>query len=387
MQIPGPSNTPERIRRAMSRPTIDHRGPEFAILTENILKGLQEVFRTRGPVVIYPSSGTGAWEAALFNLFSPGDRVLAFETGHFAGVWKKVAEKLGLEVAWVKGDWRHGVNPLEVFEKLKQDKGQKIKGLMVVHNETSNGITSDIKGIREAMNQANHTALLLVDVVSSLATDDFRQDEWGVDVAIGASQKGLMMPPGLGFNALSSKALHSSKRAKALHSYWQWDRIIDMNETGYFPYTPASSLLFGLEEAISMLREEGLQTAIKRHQLFARACRRAASCWGLENQCLNAKEYSNSTTALRIPNGFDSNELRKIIFDGFDMSLGKGLGQLNGKVFRIGHLGDFNELMLIATLSGVEMGLTLMGIPFQSGGVQGAMQLIAEAKAEKTDPG
>lgn len=320
----------------------------------------------------------------MLNLFNPGDRVLAFETGHFATIWKKVAEKLGLEVEWIEGDWRHGVNPSKVFDRLEKDKAQKIKGLMVVHNETSNGITSNIKRIREAMDRANHTALLLVDVVSSLGTDEFRQDEWGVDVAIGASQKGFMMPPGLGFNALGPKAILYAKKVKTLHSYWHWDRIIEMNETGYFPYTPASSLLFGLEESINMLHEEGLETTIKRHKLFAQGCRVAASYWGLENQGLNPEEYSNSTTALRLPDGFDSNELRKVILNCFDMSLGKGLGQLNGKVFRIGHLGDFNELMLMATLSGVEMGLAVTGISFQSGGVQQAMQFIAEAKAEKS---
>jgi len=380
LQIPGPSNTPERIRQAMSRPTMDHRGPEFGILTKSILERVKLVFQTRGPVIIYPSSGTGAWEAAMMNLFVPGDKVLAFETGHFATIWKNVAEKLGLQVEWVSGDWRHGIDPAQVLEKLREDKGQKIKGIMAVHNETSNGITSDLKAIREAIDQAGHPALFLVDVVSSLGTTDFRQDEWGVDVAICASQKGFMMPPGLGFNALSQKAIQESKTQNNLHSYWQWDRIIEMNERGYYPYTPASGLFFGLDEALTMLLEEGLDQAFARHKLYARACRQAAIHWGLENQCLNEDEYSDSTTALRVPEDADADVLRTLILERFNMSLGTGLGRLKKKVFRIGHLGDFNELMLMATLSGVEMGLELAGIPHNKGGAQAAMEVLVGAQ-------
>lgn len=379
LQIPGPSNTPERIRQAMSRPTVDHRGPEFGSLTKSILERVKLIFKTSGPVIIYPSSGTGAWEAALMNLFNPGDKVLAFETGHFANKWKQVAEKIGLEVLWIAGDWRHGIDPQKIKTTLESDRGAQIKGIMAVHNETSNGITSDLKAVREAIDAAGHPALYLVDCVSSLGTTDFRQDEWGIDVAICASQKGFMMPPGLGFNALSKKAVERSRNQQNLHSYWQWDRIIDMNETGYFPYTPASGLLYGLDEALTMLLEEGLDQVYKRHRLYAAACRRAAEHWGLENQCLNPNEYSDSTTALRVPAGADADQLRKIILERFNMSLGKGLGQLQGQVFRIGHLGDFNELMLMATLSGVEMGLELAGVPFEKGGVQAAMEMIVGA--------
>jgi len=359
---------------------MDHRGPEFGVLTNRILERIKKIFRTSGHVIIYPSSGTGAWEAALMNLFSPGDKVLAFETGHFAIIWKNVAEKLGIEVDWISGDWRHGIDPSEIEKKLREDRDEKIKGIMVVHNETSNGITSDLNGIREAIDRANHPALLLADVVSSLGTTEFRQDEWGVDVAICASQKGLMLPPGLGFNSISNKALEAAKGSRAVHSYWQWQRIVEINETGYYPYTPASSLLFGLDESITMLLEEGLDAVVARHNLFAKACRAAADCWGLENECLNMHEYSDSTTALRVPEGHDANVLRKLILDRFNMSLGTGLGKLKGKVFRIGHLGDFNELMLMATLSGVEMGLELVGIPFQKGGVQAAMDYLTDAQ-------
>ncbi len=380
LQIPGPSNTPERIRQAMNRPTMDHRGPEFGLLTKSILERIKLIFQTNSHVIIYPSSGTGAWEAAMLNLFKPGDRVLAFETGHFATVWKKVAEKIGLEVEWVPGDWRRGVNSQQVFEKLRADAGGRIKGIMVVHNETSNGVTSDLKSIREAIDEAGHSALFLVDVVSSLGTTDFRQDEWGVDVAISASQKGFMMPPGLGFNSISPKAIQYANSKEGLHSYWQWQRIIDINQTNYFPYTPASGLFFGLDEALTMLLEEGLDNVFKRHKQYATACRKAADHWGLENQCLNEQEYSDSTTALRVPEGADADVLRKLILERFNMSLGTGLGQLKKKVFRIGHLGDFNELMLMATLSGIEMGLEMAGIPFNKGGVQAAMDALVTSQ-------
>lgn len=380
LQIPGPSNTPERVLQVMNRPTLDHRGPAFGQLTLRVLEGLKKLFQTEGHVIAYPSSGTGAWEASLMNLFNPGDTVLGYETGHFSVLWKALAEKIGLQVDWIQGDWRHGVDPQQIEEKLKGDSGLKIKGVMVVHNETSTGITSNIKNVRDAINNAGHPALLLVDVVSSLGTTHFKQDEWGVDVAICASQKGMMMPPGLGFNSINEKARIQAKKIKTLQSYWQWEKIIEMNETGYYPYTPASGLFFGLEESLKMIFEEGIDHLIHRHQILAAACRKACDTWGLENQCLNPKEFSDSTTALIIPNGFNADDLRNVILSKFNLSLGSGLGKLKSKVFRIGHLGDFNELMLMATLSGVEMGMALNKIPFNKGGVQAAMEFLTERK-------
>lgn len=376
LQIPGPSNTPERVLRAMGKPTLDHRGPEFGLLSKRILDGLKKLFQTDGHVIIYPSSGTGAWEAAMVNLFSPGDKVLAYETGHFAVLWKTLAEKIGIKVEWIEGDWRHGVDAQLVEDKLRND--SKIKGVMIVHNETSNGITSDVMAVRNAINNANHPALLLVDVVSSLGTTPFHQQEWGVDVAICASQKGLMMPPGLGFNSISKKAFEQAKQITNHQSYWQWEKIIEMNATGYFPYTPASGLFFGLEESLTMIFEEGLETLTQRHRKLASACRVACETWGLENQCLNPKAYSDSTTALIIPEGYNADELRSAILKEYNLSLGSGLGKLKSKVFRIGHLGDFNKLMLMATLSGVEMGMELTKIPFQKGGVQAAMKYLTD---------
>ncbi len=378
LQIPGPSNTPERVLRAMGKPTLDHRGPEFGLLSKRILDGLKKLFQTDGHVIIYPSSGTGAWEAAMVNLFSPGDKVLAYETGHFAVLWKTLAEKIGIKVEWIEGDWRHGVDAQLVEDKLRND--GKIKGVMIVHNETSNGITSDVMAVRNAIDNANHPALLLVDVVSSLGTTPFHQKEWGVDVAICASQKGLMMPPGLGFNSISKKAFEQAKQITNHQSYWQWEKIIEMNATGYFPYTPASGLFFGLEESLTMIFEEGLETLTQRHRKLASACRVACESWGLENQCLNPKEYSDSTTALIIPEGHNADELRSTILKEYNLSLGSGLGKLKSKVFRIGHLGDFNELMLMATLSGVEMGMGLVKIPFHKGGVQAAMKHLTDLK-------
>jgi len=376
LQIPGPSNTPERVLRAMGKPTLDHRGPEFGLLSKRILDGLKKLFQTDGHVIIYPSSGTGAWEAAMVNLFSPGDKVLAYETGHFAVLWKTLAEKIGIKVEWIEGDWRHGVDAQLVEDKLRND--SKIKGVMIVHNETSNGITSDVMEVRNAINNANHPALLLVDMVSSLGTTPFHQKEWGVDVAICASQKGLMMPPGLGFNSISKKAFEQAKQITNHQSYWQWEKIIEMNATGYFPYTPASGLFFGLEESLTMIFEEGLETLTQRHRKLASACRVACETWGLENQCLNPKAYSDSTTALIIPEGYNADELRSAILKEYNLSLGSGLGKLKSKVFRIGHLGDFNKLMLMATLSGVEMGMELTKIPFQKGGVQAAMKYLTD---------
>lgn len=378
LQIPGPSNTPERILRAMNQPTMDHRGPEFGEITTDILFKSKQLFQTSGDIIIYPSSGTGAWEAALTNLFNPGDKVLAFETGYFAMLWKNLAEKIGLDVEWIKSDWRHGVDPNQIETALKKDIEKTIKGVMVIHNETCNGITSDLRSIRQAIDNANHPTLFLADVVSSLGTTAFNQDELGVDVAICASQKGLMMPPGLGFNSINEKALRYSESATFPQSYWKWDRIVKINESGYYPYTPASGLFFGLNEALDMLLEEGLDRVIERHRVLGAACRIAADTWGLENQCLNVGEFSDSTTALIIPEGHNADHLRKTIHDQLNMSLGTGLGQLKSKVFRIGHLGDYNELMLMGTLSGVEMGMSITDIPYAPGGAQAAMEYLAQ---------
>lgn len=383
LQIPGPSNTPGRVLRAMGKPTLDHRGPEFGILTKKILDRLRQVFCTKGHVIIYPSSGTGAWEAALMNLFNPGDTIIGIETGHFAVLWKNLAERIGLKVQWIDGDWRHGANAGQLEEILSADFNHSIKGVMVVHNETSTGITSNIQSVRNAIDKAQHPALLLADVVSSLATTAFHQDDWGVDVAICASQKGLMLPPGLGFNSINEKARIFGKNSRSVHSYWQWEKIIEMNEMGYFPYTPASGLLFGLDESLTMIFEEGIDNLIARHQRLGAACRVATRAWGLENQCLNEDEYSDSTTALIIPEGHDSDLLRQTILQEFNMSLGSGLGKLKNRVFRIGHLGDFNELMLLATLSGVEMGLRMQKVPHAKGGVQAAMDFLTNKSSGK----
>lgn len=376
LQIPGPTNIPDRVLRAIAKPIIDHRGPEFAQFTLRLLERLQNLFKTSGPVMIYPSSGTGVWEGALVNVLSPGDQILAFETGHFATLWKNVAVKLGLEVQFVPGDWRSGVDPQIVEGELRKDSSQRIRAVQVVHNETSNGVTSRIPEIRQAMNQANHSALLMVDCISSLGCTDYRHDEWGVDVTISASQKGLMLPPGLGFHAVSSKALEASKTSKFPKSYWDWTPILENNAKGFFPYTPATNLLFGLDEALNLLFEEGLENVFARHDCLAAATRCAVDAWGLENLCLNPEEYSNSTTAVLMPEGYNADELRKIILERFNMSLGTGLGKVKGKVFRIGHLGDFNELMLAGTLSGVEMGLSLAGVPHKKGGIKAALEYL-----------
>jgi len=377
LQIPGPTNVPERILRAMSRPTIDHRGPEFARIAREAIEGLQQVFQTTGPVVIYPSSGTGAWEAALVNTLSPGDRVLMFETGHFATLWRNMAVRLGLQVDFVPGDWRHGVDPAVVESKLAEDRGHAIKAVAVVHNETSTGVASRIAEVRRRMDQVGHPALLLVDTISSLASIEYRHDEWGVDVTVGCSQKGLMLPPGLGLNAISEKALVAANTARLARSYWDWEPMIKDNKTGFFPYTPATNLLYGLREALHMLLEEGLDNVFARHTRHAEATRRAAKAWGLEVVCLDPEEYSSSLTAVMLPGGQDADALRKVILERFDMSLGTGLGKLKGKIFRIGHLGDFNDLMLAGTLSGVEMGLTLAGVPFTRGGVAAALDYLS----------
>ena len=376
LQIPGPSNVPGRVLRAISRPTIDHRGPEFKEMTPRLLAGLQKVFNCRGPVIVFPSSGSGAWEAALVNTLSPGDTVLMVETGHFAVLWRDIAVKLGLHVEFVPGDWRHGVNPEDIEARLSTDSHHAIKAVSVVHNETSTGVTSDIAGVRRAMDSARHPALLLVDVISSLGSTDYQQDTWGVDVTVGGSQKGLMLPPGLGFNALSDRALKEAKSATLPRSYWDWRAVLDANEAGVFPYTPATNLLFGLDEALDMLFEEGLDNVFRRHQRLAEATRKAVAAWGLENLSLDPHEHSNSLTAVLMPEGHDADDVRRVILGRFDMPLGTGLGRMKGRIFRIGHLGWFNELMLAGTLSGVEMGLGIAGVPFKAGGVQAALDWL-----------
>jgi len=377
LQIPGPTNVPERVLRALAQAVIDHRGPEFQALAGEVLDGVREVFRTRGPVVIFPSSGTGAWEAALVNTLSPGDRVLMFETGHFATLWCEMARRLGLEVEFVPGDWRHPVDPERVEAALRADRGHTVRAVCVVHNETSTGVTSDVARVRAAIDAAGHPALLLVDTISSLASIDYRHDEWGVDVTVGGSQKGLMLPPGLGFNALSDKAQRAAETARLPRAYWDWQAMLGANRSGFFPYTPATNLLYGLREALAMLREEGLERAFARHRRLAEATRRAVRAWGLELLCLAPDAYSDSLTAVLMPEGHDADRLRALILERFDMSLGSGLGKLKGRVFRIGHLGDFNELMLAGTLAGVEMGLAAAGVPYTKGGVTAALDYLA----------
>ena len=377
LQIPGPTNVPDRVLRALSRPTIDHRGPEFARLAREGIEGLQQIFKTSGAVVIYPSSGTGAWEAALVNTLSPGDKMLMFETGHFATLWRNMAVKLGLQVDFVPTNWRHGVEPDVVEAKLREDRSHAIKAVAIVHNETSTGVTSRVPEVRRRMDRAGHPALLMADTISSLGSIDYRHDDWGVDVTVGCSQKGLMLPPGLGLNAISEKALAASKSARMPRSYWDWEPMIKDNTAGFFPYTPATNLLYGLREALHMLFEEGLENVFARHTRHAEATRRAVQAWGLEVVCQNPEEYSSSLTAVMMPEGHDADAFRKVILDRFDMSLGTGLGKLKGKIFRIGHLGDFNELMLTGTLSGVEMGLAIAGVPFKTGGVAAALEYLS----------
>ncbi|HET9043959.1 MAG TPA: aminotransferase class V-fold PLP-dependent enzyme [Burkholderiales bacterium] len=378
LQIPGPTNVPDRVLRAIDLPTMDHRGPEFAALGHEVLDGLRTVFKTAQPVVIYPASGTGAWEAALVNTLSPGDRVLMAETGHFATLWNKMATKLGLVTDFIPTDWRRGADAAVLEAKLREDKGHAIKAVCVVHNETSTGATSRIGLVRKAMDAANHPALLLVDTISSLGSIDYRHDEWGVDVTVAGSQKGLMLPPGLSFNAVSEKARKASAAAKLPRSYWGWDEMLAANKSGYFPYTPATNLLYGLREALRMLQEEGLDNVFARHDRHAEATRRAVRAWGLEVLCAVPEEYSSSLTGVMTPPGHDADHVRKVILEAFDMSLGTGLGKVAGKVFRIGHLGDFNDLTLAGTLAGVEMGLGLAGVPHKKGGTQAAMDYLAE---------
>jgi len=384
LQIPGPTNVPDRVLRALDHPTIDHRGPEFARLTLEILDGLKRVFQTSSPIVIYPASGTGAWEAALVNTLSPGDRVLMFETGHFATLWRKMADKLGLSVDFVPGDWRSGADAAVVESKLADDKAHAIKAVLVVHNETSTGVTTAIPPIREAIDRAGHPALLMVDTISSPASIDYRHAEWGVDVTVAGSQKGLMLPPGLSFNAVSDKALAASKEARLPRSYWAWDDIIAMNRQGYFPYTPATNLLYGLHEAIDMLLGEGLPNVFARHDRHAEATRRAVRGWGLEILCRNPAEYSSSLTAIIVPEGHDADAFRREALARYDLSLGTGLGRLAKKVFRIGHLGFFNDLTLCGTLCGVEMALAASRVPHKSGGIAAALSFLAGASSIKS---
>ncbi len=380
LQIPGPTNVPDRVLRAMDRPVVDHRSAEFAQMSTEVLEGLRPIFQTRGPVVIYPGSGTGAWEAALVNTLSPGDRVLLFETGHFSQQWRQVAEKFSLQVEYVPGNWRRGTDPAEAEARLSADRNHAIKAVLVVHNETSTGVTSRIAELRAAINRARHPALLIVDTISSLASIDYRHDEWGVDVTIAGSQKGLMLPPGISFNALSDKALAANKTARLPRAYWDWQEMLKANRGGFFPYTPATNLLYGLQEALHMLHEEGLPNVFQRHQRHSEATRAAVRAWGLEIVCEEPMEYSSSLTAVFMPDGYDADRLREIILEHFDMSLGSGLSKLAGKVFRIGHLGSFNDLMLAGTLSGVEMGLLLAGVPHKAGGVDAALQSLVATR-------
>jgi alanine-glyoxylate transaminase/serine-glyoxylate transaminase/serine-pyruvate transaminase len=378
LQIPGPTNVPDRVLRAMAAPTIDHRGPAFQALTREVLQGLASVIGTRRPVVLFPASGTGAWEAALVNTLSPGDRVLMAETGHFATQWKSIADKLGLEPLFLAGDWRHGADAQQVEAELAGDTARTIKAVCIVHNETSTGVTSNIAAMRRAIDAAHHPALLMVDTISSLASIDYRHDEWSVDVTVGASQKGLMLPPGLSFNAVSDRALAARGGARLPRSYWDWEPVLAANEKGFFPYTPATNLLFGLREALRMLEAEGLENVFARHNRHAEATRRSVRAWQFELLCANPAEYSSVLTAVMMPPGHDVSRLLDAVLDRFDMSLGVGLGRLAGKVFRIGHLGDSNDLSLIGTLGGVEMGLAVTGIPYEAGGVDAAMAYLAD---------
>jgi alanine-glyoxylate transaminase/serine-glyoxylate transaminase/serine-pyruvate transaminase len=388
LQIPGPSPVPDRVLRAMSLPTIDHRGPEFGALGRKVLAGLQQVFGTRHPVVAYPSSGTGAWEAALANTMSPGDAVLMFETGHFATLWQKMAVRLGLEpefLAWEGTDahlpnapgWRRGVQADMIEDRLRRDTARRIKAVCVVHNETSTGVTSDIAAVRRAIDACGHPALLMVDTISGLASADYRHDDWGVDVAVAGSQKGLMLPPGMGFNALSPRALEAARTARLPRAFWAWDEIVAMNADGYWPYTPNTNLMYGLSESLDMLLEEGLPNVFARHLRWAAGVRAAVAAWGLPTQCADPAVHSPVLTGVIVPEGIDADALRRLIHERFDLSLGTGLGKVRGRMFRMGHLGDSNDLTLLAMLAGVEMGLTLHGVPVAGSGVQAAMAHFA----------
>lgn len=382
LQIPGPSPVPERVLRAMSLPTIDHRGPEFGVMGLKLLKDIQKVFKTEHPVMIYPASGTGAWEAALTNTLSPGDHILMYETGHFAFLWNKLATRLGLKtevIAYqgtelgVPSSWRRGVQADLIEARLKADIAHSIKAVCVVHNETSTGVTSDIAAVRRAIDAVKHPALLLVDTISGLASADFRHDEWGIDVSISGSQKGLMLPPGISFNALSPKAIEASKSAKLPRSFWAWDEIIEMNKTGYWPYTPNTNLMYGMSESCDMILGQGMDVVFKRHQRWAQGVRNAVKAWGLEVQCADPNVYSPVLTGVLVPEGIDADAVRKIIYERFDCSLGTGLGKIKGRMFRIGHLGDSNDLTLVGTIAACEMGLKLAGVKLAGSGVQAIM--------------
>jgi alanine-glyoxylate transaminase/serine-glyoxylate transaminase/serine-pyruvate transaminase len=379
LQIPGPTNVPDRILRAIDRPTIDHRGPEFGVMGREILDEIRAIFKTQNPVIIYPASGTGAWEAALVNTLSPGDEILIAETGQFAVLWRQLAERLGLKVRVIATDWRHGADPDAIEESLAADQSHQIKAVCIVHNETSTGVASRIPAIRRAIDNVRHPAIFIVDTISSLGSIDFRMDEWGVDITVAGSQKGLMLPPGLSFNAVSDKALAAGKSASLTKSYWDWQDMLAANKNGFFPYTPATNLLYGLQESIRMLLDEGLDRVFARHARHAEAARAAVAGWGLEVVCLNPDEHSNSLTAVLVPDGHDADQLRSIILAHFDMSLGTGLGRLAKKAFRIGHLGHFNDLMLAGTLAGVELGLALSDIPHSQGGVAAALNTLSES--------
>jgi alanine-glyoxylate transaminase/serine-glyoxylate transaminase/serine-pyruvate transaminase len=378
LQIPGPSAVPERILGAISRQTIDHRGPDFAKVGQRALSGLKTIFKTKEHVVIYPASGTGAWEAALVNVLSPGDRVLMFETGHFSTLWKKIADKLGLNAEFIQGDWRGGADPDQIETYLSEDKGHEIRAVCVVHNETSTGSVSPVAAVRKAIDRANHPALFMVDTISGLASLEYKHDEWGVDVTISGSQKGLMLPPGLSFNAVSKKAMAANKIAGLQRSYWDWADMVGPNEKGYFPYTPSTNLLYGLNEAIDMLHEEGLENVFARHARHGAATRAAVRFWGLEVLCSTQGQESGVLTAVVMPKSCSADAFRASTLKSFDVSLGNGLSKIEDKVFRIGHLGDFNDLMLVATLAGVEMGLKKSNVPHSSGGVGVAMDLLVK---------
>ena len=378
LQIPGPTNVPDRVLRAMDFPTIDHRGPEFQVLSKKVLTDLKKIFQTQSHVIIYPASGTGGWEASLVNTLSPGDHVLMYETGHFATLWKKLADRLSLKAEFMGGDWHRGVDAAKIEARLTEDSAYEIKAVCIVHNETSTGVTSNIPAVRLAIDNAKHPALLIVDTISSLASIDYRHDEWGVDVTVGCSQKGLMLPPGMAFNSISAKAIAASQHAKLPRSFWSWNEILEANKNGFWPYTPPTNLIYGLSEACDMLLEEGLENVFKRHERHAEATRQAVRAWGMELMCRDPAEYSHSLTAVVMPKDeagqfYNADELRKIILRNFNMSLGTGLSKVAGWVFRIGHLGDFNDLALIGTLAGVEMGFELAGVPYLKGGVQAAM--------------
>jgi alanine-glyoxylate transaminase / serine-glyoxylate transaminase / serine-pyruvate transaminase len=378
LQIPGPSPVPDRVLRAMDMPVIDHRSAQFAELGRAVLGGTQRVFQTSGPVVIFPSSGTGAWEAAIVNTLSPGDKVLMVETGHFATLWRQMAARWGIDVDFLPGDWRRGADPTGIEERLARDTSHALKAVMVVHNETSTGATSRIGEIRAAMDRVGHPALLMVDTISSLGSVDYRHDEWKVDVSVSCSQKGFMLPPGLGFNAISDKARVAAKTNRMPRSYWDWEEMLKPNANGFFPYTPATNLLYGLREAIAMLLEEGLDNVFARHQRLAAATRAAINHWGLEVLCQEPKDFSPVLTAVLMPPGHDADQFRKVVLDNYNMSLGSGLSKVAGKVFRIGHLGECNELTLLAALTGVEMGLSVAGIPYRAGGVDAAMKYLEQ---------